>query len=132
MAMNKSTIKVLVTGILLALLVIRMFVMFSVPLSYQLFTLFLASTAFVYFGSGLSDSRHTWISVELIMSCVFFQFAFLGFLYSPIWLVIGFILHGIWDMLHHPKVVKTKVVKWFPPLCAIFDFVVAVFILTFY
>ncbi|MHC0037988.1 DUF6010 family protein [Pseudoneobacillus sp. C159] len=130
--MKKSMVKVLITGILLALLAIRMFVIFSVPVSYQLFTLFLASTAFVYFGSALSDSRNTWISVELIMSCVFFQFAFLGFLYSPIWLAIGFILHGVWDMLHHPKVVKTKVVKWFPPLCAIFDFVVAVFILTFY
>lgn len=35
-------------------------------------------------------------------------------------------------MLHHPKVIKTEVVRWFPPLCAIFDWIVAVFILRFF
>jgi hypothetical protein len=35
-------------------------------------------------------------------------------------------------MLHHPKIIKTSVVNWFPPLCAVFDFIFAVFILKFY
>lgn len=124
--------KSIITGVLLALLVIRLFYTFSIPVSYQLFTLFLAYTACVYLGASLSDKRPLWISVEFIMSMLFFQFAFFGLLYSSIWVALGFILHGIWDLLHHPKIIKTNVVKWFPPLCAVFDFIVAVFILRFY
>jgi hypothetical protein len=40
---------------------------------------------------------------------LFFTFAALGLIYSPIWLAIGFILHGLWDTLHHPKMITTKI-----------------------
>lgn len=128
----KSNMKAIMAGVLLALLVIRMFYTFTMPVSYQLFTLFLAYAACVYLGAALSDSRPLWISIEFIMSLVFFQMAILGITHSSIWVAFGFFLHGIWDMLHHPKLIKTSVVKWFPPLCAVFDWIVAVFILRFY
>lgn len=128
----KSNVKVIVAGVLLALLVIRLFYSFAVPVSYQLFTLFLAFTACVYAGSALSDGRITWLSVESVMALIFFNLAFLGLTHSPIWVGLGFLLHGIWDMLHHPKIIKTKVVRWFPPLCAAYDFIVAIFIFSFY
>ncbi|MDQ1147836.1 hypothetical protein QE429_004663 [Bacillus sp. SORGH_AS 510] len=127
-----SNLRNIVTGVLLALLTIRLFYTFTMPVSYQLFTLFLAYTACVYAGAALSDSRIKWISVEFAVSLVLFNFALLGLLYSPIWVGVGFILHGIWDMLHHPKLIKTSVVRWFPPLCAVFDFIVAFFIMRFY
>jgi hypothetical protein len=122
----------IIGGFLLALLTIRALYLFSSPVSYQLFALFLAYTACTYVGAALSDSRLKWISVEFVVSALFFSFAALGLIVSPVWLAMGFILHGIWDMLHHPKMIKTKVIKWFPPLCAVFDFVVAAYILTFF
>jgi hypothetical protein len=128
----KSNVKSIIAGVLLAMLVIRLFYTYSMPVSYQLFALFLAYTACVYLGAALSDSRPVWISIEFFMSLLFFQLAFCGLLYTPIWLALGFVLHGIWDMLHHPRIIKTSVVKWFPPLCAVFDFIFAVFILRFY
>ncbi|ETI67250.1 DUF6010 family protein [Neobacillus vireti] len=128
----KSNVRNIVAGVLLALLTIRTFITFTSPISYQLFALFLAYTACVYLGAALSDSRITWISIEFAVSFIFLNCALLGLLYSPIWIGLGFILHGIWDMLHHPKIIKTSVVKWFPPICAVFDFIVAVFIVRFY
>lgn len=128
----KSKMKTIIAGVLLALLVIRIYYTFSMPVSYQLFALFLAYTACVYLGAALSDSRPVWISIEFLMSFLFFQFAFLGLHYSAVWVALGFILHGIWDMLHHPRIIRISVVKWFPPLCAVFDTIVAVFILRFY
>ncbi|MEH7083033.1 DUF6010 family protein [Neobacillus drentensis] len=122
----------IVAGVLLAMLTIRIFITFTSPISYQLFALFLAYTACVYAGAALSDSRVTWISIEFVVSFVFFNCALLGLLYSPLWIGLGFILHGIWDSLHHPRIIKTSVVRWFPPLCAIFDFIVAVFMWRFY
>lgn len=130
--MQKAIAKSIVAGILLALLLIKTFIMFTSPIAYQLFALFLGFTACTYLGAALSDTRLKWISVEFAMSMLFFTFAALGLIYSPIWLASGFILHGLWDTLHHPKMIKTKIIKWFPPLCAIFDIIVAVFILTFY
>jgi hypothetical protein len=128
----KSNLKVITIGVLLSLLVIRLFYSFTVPVSYQLFTLFLAFTACVYAGAALSDSRINWLSVESVMALIFFNFAILGLTHSPFWVGAGFILHGIWDMLHHPRMIKTKVVRWFPPLCAAYDFVVGIFIFSFY
>lgn len=130
--MMKTNVKPIVAAVLLAMLTIRIFYTYTSPISDQLFALFLAYTACVYLGAGLSDSRIKWISVEFAMSLLFFHFAFLGLLFSPIWIAIGYLLHGIWDMFHHPKMIKTKVVRWFPPLCAVFDFIVAVFIFRFY
>lgn len=130
--MNKTKMKAVAAGVLLALLTLRTMYMFTVPVSYQLFALFYAYTTCVYLGAALSDSRISWLSVETLMSFVFFTFAFLGLVHSSIWLVFGYALHGIWDMLHHPRIIKTKIVRWFPPLCAAFDFIVAVFILRFY
>src|SRR5262249_26089271 len=36
---------------------------------------------------------------------------------------------GGWDWLHEARAVPTRVALWFPPLCAAFDFVVAVLVL---
>ncbi|MGV3487313.1 MAG: DUF6010 family protein [Tuberibacillus sp.] len=130
--MKKFDVRWIAAGILLALLTIRIFVFFTSPIAYQLFVLFYSYTACVYLGSALSDSRIKWISIEFLMSIVFFTLAFLGFVSSPLWVVLGFLLHGTWDLLHHPRVIKTKVVRWFPPLCAVFDFVVAVYLFIFF
>jgi hypothetical protein len=72
--------------------------------------------------------RNKYIFIELIFSLVIFTFASLGLLYSPYWLVLGYILHGVWDILHHPKIIQTKVIKWFPPFCAVVDFIVGIYI----
>lgn len=130
--MKRVDLKSIVAGILLALLVCRLFFSFASPFSYQLFALFLAYTACVYLGAALSDSRVKWITIEFVLSCAFFNLAFLGLIFSPTWIAVGYIVHGVWDILHHPRLIQTKVVNWFPPLCAVYDFVVAIFILTFY
>jgi len=129
----KNALRYIVIGTLLALLAIRCFYLFYSPFALELFALFFAYTACVYLGAALSDSRMVWLSVEFALSLVFFTFAALGLVRDPAWLAAGFILHGIWDMLHHPAAaIKTKVVKWFPPLCAVFDFVVAAYLLVFF
>lgn len=48
---------------------------------------------------------------------------------SPLWLAAGYLAHGGWDLLHQYQTIRTPVTRAFPPICAIFDFVVGVFIL---
>ena len=57
--------------------------------------------------------------------------AVVGLRASTTSLAAGYALHGAWDLLHNPnpRAVPTRVVRWFPPACAAFDFVVAIALL---
>lgn len=53
----------------------------------------------------------------------------LGLEHGPHWLAVGLVLHGVWDLLHHParKVVGTDgVPAWYVPFCAVFDISAAI------
>jgi uncharacterized protein DUF6010 len=63
------------------------------------------------------------------VACVVFGLAVVGLRASTTALAAGYALHGVWDLLHHPRAVPTRVASWFPPTCAAFDFVVAVALL---
>ena len=128
----KTYLKLIAIGLALALLAIFLFQLPPAPVSLQLFALLLAYTACFYPGAALSDGRRLWLSVEVGSSLVFLACAFLGLWLGPRWLALGYLLHGLWDMGHHPKRIQTRVVSWFPPLCATFDFVVAAFIVVWY
>jgi len=96
----------------------------------QLIALFLALAAGVYCGALLAQSvpRH-FVALELAVAGVVFACAVVGLRASTPYLAAGYVLHGAWDLLHSPNLVPTRVSPWFPPMCAAFDFVVAVALL---
>ena len=100
------------------------------PYGLQLVALFLALTASVYPGALLNQSASgPVIAAELGVAALVFGMAAFGLGTSTLWLAAGYALHGAWDCLHHPRVVTTRVATWFPPFCAGFDFVVALFVI---
>ncbi|MDX6612814.1 MAG: hypothetical protein QOD75_2000 [Blastocatellia bacterium] len=128
----KTYIKLIVIGLALALLAIFLFGFASPVVALQLYALLLAYTACLYAGAALSDGRASWLGVEVGVSAVIFGCAFLGLWQSSRWLALGYVLHGLWDLCHHPRRIRTRVVDWFPPICATFDFAVAIFISVWY
>jgi hypothetical protein len=96
----------------------------------QMIALFLAFTACVYAGALLAQEMPARFALaELLVACVVFALAVVGLRASTTALAAGYALHGVWDLLHHPRAVTTRVASWFPPLCAAFDFVVAIALL---
>lgn len=92
----------------------------------QIIALFLAFTACVYAGALLAQNLSVKLIVpELAIAAIVFSLAVVGLRASTTSLALGYVIHGVWDFLHHPKAVPTRVAAWFPPLCAAFDFVVA-------
>jgi len=92
--------------------------------------LFLALTACVYPGALLAQSASMWTAAaEFAVGGLVFVCAWLGLALGAAWLAVGYALHGGWDWLHHCGRVPTKVAAWFPPACAAFDFVVALYAL---
>jgi len=126
MAGMKSLIVGIVLGLAFVLLV------HSVPPqpARQLIALFLAFIACVYCGALLAQSVPThFAALELAVATAVLVCAVIGLRASTPYLAAGYVLHGAWNVLHHPNVVPTRVARWFPPLCAAFDFVVAVALL---
>ena len=124
----QTYLKLIVIGLALAVLAIFVFGMAAPVVALQLYALLLAYTACLYAGAALSDGKPFWLSLEVGMSAVVFGCAFLGVWQSSRWLAAGYVVHGAWDLCHHPKRIRTRVVDWFPPICATFDFAVAIYI----
>ena len=88
--------------------------------------LFLAFTACVYPGALLAQRAAPWATLaEIAIGLGVLACAWLGVTHDPLWIVVGYLVHGIWDWGHHAKRIPTRIKSWFPPACAAFDIAVA-------
>ena len=85
----------------------------------------LAMIAAIYMGFAFSDGRPSIVILELSVATVFIVFALLGVWASSLFIAVGLVLHGLWDLTHRPGGVRTKLPAWYPPFCAAYDFVFA-------
>jgi hypothetical protein len=67
--------------------------------------------------------------METTTALVFFALALLGLWFSTRFLAIGYLLHGLWDLFHHPHRAGASAGPVFPPLCLAFDLVVGAYVL---
>lgn len=90
------------------------------------FALALAAIGAVYPGTLLAgQSSRAVIAQEMVISAVTIGLAISGALFAPALLVLGYVLHGIWDWAHHGGHLGAQVVPWYPPFCAVVDLVCA-------
>jgi hypothetical protein len=86
----------------------------------------------IYVGFALTSKGRLNVFKQ-IAGCVFFvAFALLGLWMSWWFLVAGLALHGVWDYLHRGKHGHGVVPKWYVPFCALYDWVVAIFVAVFF
>lgn len=116
------------TGILFA--AVTLAVAWFLPIVYRLEFLagILFLTAGIYLGFAWVDARPAWVRVESVVAIPFFAAAWVG-LHIPWVLALGFVVHLAWDLAHHPRGIQTKVARWLPPACLIYDGVIALAIL---
>jgi len=75
----------------------------------------------IYIGFALSDRRQKELWIEPTAAAVTIILSVAGLWYSPIFLVIGYLFHGAWDVGHHLKLIQTRIVGWYPPACVVYD-----------
>lgn len=90
----------------------------------------LAGIAGIYVGFALMDGHTVEIVIESIAAAAFILVALFGRWKSAYYIGAGFILHGVWDWLHH-AVIDTKVVNGYPDFCAIYDIIVGAYCLVY-
>ena len=93
--------------------------------AYDLLALFLALTGGIYFGAALHGGSRRRVVLEALAGGGMVILGALGLAWSPRWIALGFLLHGLWDLAHHTGTVKHGVRRWFPPFCAAWDWAVA-------
>lgn len=94
----------------------------------DLLALILAASGGIYWGVAASDGRRGVKAMEAAAGLAFVVMAMLGLTWTSLWIAAGFALHGAWDVLHHPRRIRTGLRAWFPPFCAAFDWLVALYI----
>lgn len=102
------------------------------PLYVLHLAIFLSGIAGVYLGFSVIDGRVRSIILESTVLAVFFALAIIGLKYSLLILAFGYFAHGVWDCLHHPKLITTKIAPWYPPFCAVYDWAITGFILVYF
>lgn len=95
----------------------------------ELLALLLTFIGGIYGGFALMDARKRLFAVELFGILVTFALAAAGLWVSPVYLAVGYIFHGLWDAVHHPKGIQTAIPRGYAPFCLIFDVPVGIFIL---
>jgi hypothetical protein len=78
----------------------------------------------VYFGFAVKSGSSRDLAIEVVFILIGLTAAVLSVQSGGIYLAVGLLLHGVWDLLHHPKwhVVGTPGVPlWYIPFCAIYD-----------
>ena len=81
----------------------------------------------VYLGGALRAGTKRELAVTLVAAVLCVLLAVAGLL-GPGWIIpAGFLLHGVWDWIHHALERRT-VGRWWPPFCALYDAVVGVYL----
>ncbi len=97
-------------------------------ISHDLFAVVLGALGGVYLGGALRGQNRTDIAVTAIGAALCIMLAVAG-LRGPSWVTgVGFLLHAVWDWIHH-AMRRATVGRWWPPFCAIYDVVVGGFLL---
>lgn len=90
--------------------------------------LLLALTAGIYMGFAWLDGRRPWLAIESLVGLALLGVALLGLVVHPLFIAAGFVAHVPWDLLHH-KAIQTRIARWVPPACLLYDLGIALAIL---
>ena len=99
--------------------------------AFDLLSLILALTGGIYLGAALHGGTRGRVVIETVLAATLVILAFLALAWSPLWLALGLVLHGAWDLPHHTGAVSHGVRRWFPPFCAAWDWAIAAMVVFF-
>lgn len=85
----------------------------------------LAVIGAIYMGFAFGDGRISIMIIELTAATAFVVLALFALWVAPVFLAVGLVLHGLWDIAHRPRGITTRMPSWYPPFCAAYDFVFA-------
>lgn len=82
----------------------------------------------IYIGFAFTDGRRDKVLLEILVALGFCVLVLLSMWRWPLLIALGYLLHAVWDLMHHPIKLGARVRNWYPPACLIYDVLVGGFI----
>lgn len=134
-----------IVGIVLSILISFLLKILSRETLFIVLGMMLSAIGGVYLGFSLAvddkerinknDKKNVWNmfdtqpTIETLYIIIMIIFGTNGIKYQSSSIIsLGYIFHGIWDLIHHYVLYKIKVPKWYIPFCTIFDICFAIII----
>ena len=123
--MKSSSLRWCVTGIIAALMTGAG--LWLLPSRYALdsYAMLLALIAGISLGAALSQHDRRLLAREAVAAGACGMLALLGRWVSPHFLVLGYLAHGVWDVLHGMRIIGPPPKTWWPPFCLCYDWILA-------
>jgi hypothetical protein len=120
----------LVAGVILGGATLVILSLLSADIALGLLAILLGMIASVYLGYALADGRLRAFQVEYVGMVAFTALATIALTrQSAVLLALGYLGHGLWDLLHHRRGLEVRMPWWYVPLCLGYDTVVAIYVL---
>jgi hypothetical protein len=115
-------------GIGLSLATLPLHLLIDHRYSVELAAVMVAVIGAIYVGFAIQAGSVRQIAVESIVATLFMAAGLAGLWLSPWAVPAAYVLHGVWDWLHHGLGHDGALVAprgWYPPFCAAYDWVFA-------
>lgn len=116
----------------LAVLTCVMLVLLPVEWARAVIAHLLTLIAATYVGFALASNGHLSLARQIAGCSVFVACALLGSLVNWWFLAVGLALHGGWDYWHHGEGGGGVIPHWYVPFCAVYDWMVGLFVAVHY
>lgn len=90
--------------------------------------LLLTIIATLYVGFALASQHVRAILIQSLGASVFVALALAGQWISPLYLLVGLVMHGLWDIIFHHRVSAGAKPVWYAPFCASYDWILAAWV----
>jgi hypothetical protein len=111
------------SGGLVAIAMTPLLLLLPKPQSEQFAAVLVAFIGAIYAGFGMQTGTRAQIVIEWTVALGFFAAAIAGLWFSSWIIPAAYFAHGFWDFAHHQKPRLAPVPSWYPPFCAILDWV---------
>ena len=120
-----------ISGIITAIVIILLTRVLSKYFPAKLFAAtILVAIAFIYVGFSLKENPLYWVILEVGVALGFYFLAIIGYTRNSLWIALGILLHGLWDIFHHKGLpVQTEIPGYWPTFCFIIDIIDGVYFL---
>jgi uncharacterized membrane protein HdeD (DUF308 family) len=123
-----------IVGIAISVIVILRFKKNGLECSKFGYPFLLITFPFYYFVFAVYGNNYEVIPLEFLGGSAFFAMAFLSIKYSCFYkfylLGFGFIIHGIYDIVHDILIINAGTPSWWPEFCGVIDFIIGLYLIT--
>lgn len=124
----------LVIGICISIIIIVHFKKTRLEKSKSAYAVLLFTFPIYYFFFAIFGNDFAVIPLELAIGFLFFAIAFFALKLNGLFkfglLAVGYILHGVYDVIHNQLFVNAGTPVWWPEFCGVIDIVIGLYLIS--